>query len=213
MKKLTLLTAFLMIAFFIKAQDLIIKTDGTTLKGQVISFQNNKLTVLQEDESEITLNKKAVSTIKFNYIEKDSVALKTETAKLEEKLTATTTPSVKVIDEPKKVETPKPISSPAPAVTAKSVAIESVGEVMGLDKRTLIASPKLKETPIGAGRVVVNICLNAEGQVINAKFKPVGSTTLNADLISLAVQNAKEFKFSKGSPDECGTVVYRFNLD
>ncbi len=79
--------------------------------------------------------------------------------------------------------------------------------------RTLISAPAVKQKAVGQGRVAVTICLNAEGQVITAKFKPVGSTTVDADLVSLAVQNAREFKFSKGEANECGTVTYRFNLD
>ena len=65
---------------------------------------------------------------------------------------------------------------------------------------------------MGTGRVAVTICLNADGTVSTAKFKPAGSSTLDADLISRAVQNAKELKFSKGENGECGVITYKFNL-
>lgn len=229
MKKFTLFTAFVCLIGGLKAQDLITKIDGTVLKGKVVSFQNNKLVVLQDDETEISLNKKAISSIQFDYetnVHATSNAVTTPkspvTKAVEERVVAAsapapvTAPTAQIMEEPKKVEAPKEvpqaIKSPAPVVTAKSV-VESPGDVSGLDTRTLLLAPKLKQTPIGSGRVAVSVCLNAEGQVLTAKFKATGSTTLNADLISLAVQNAKEFKFSKGEANECGVITYRFNLD
>ena len=201
---------FLFIASFAQAQDIITKADGTAIKGKVISFQNNRLVVLQEDETEIILSRKAVVSIIFDYPTPDAIPSK---ADLKPKAVAESPKEItaKAV-EPTRVETPLQIKAPAPVETPKNV-IESPGDVSGLDMRTLISAPALKQGAIGAGRVAVNICLNAEGQIITAKFKAAGSTTLDADLINLAVQNAKEFKFSKGEANECGTITYRFNLD
>ncbi len=201
---------FLLVASFAQAQDIITKADGTAIKGKVISFQNNRLVVLQEDETEISLSRKAVVSIIFDYPTTDAAAPKAE---MKQKAITESPKEItaKAIEQPK-VEAPLQIKAPAVVAAPKNV-IESPGDVSGLDKRTLISAPALKQGAIGAGRIAVNICLNSDGQVITAKFKAAGSTSLDADLISLAVQNAKEFKFSKGEANECGTITYRFNLD
>jgi RNase P/RNase MRP subunit p29 len=201
---------FLSVASFIQAQDIITKNDGTAIKGKVVSFQNNRLVVLQEDETEIILSRKAVVSIIFDYPTTDAVA---PNAEVKQKAIAETPKEItaKAVEQPK-AEAPLQIKAPAVVAAPKNV-IESPGDVSGLDMRTLISAPALKQGAIGAGRVAVNICLNADGQVVTAKFRAVGSTTVDADLVSLAVQNAKEFKFSKGEANDCGTITYRFNLD
>ena len=65
MKNCIFIAAFLSLALSTQAQDLVKKTDGTVIKGKVISFQNNRLVVMQEDETEMTLPRKAVAEIKF----------------------------------------------------------------------------------------------------------------------------------------------------
>jgi hypothetical protein len=209
--KISIAALFLFIVSFAQGQDFILKSDGTAIKGKVISLQNNRLVVLQEDETEIILSRKAVISIIFDYPINDAT-----TSINDIKSTSIIDPpagmTAKAVEQPKIVEAPLQIKAPAAVATPKN-AIESPGDVSGLDMRTLISAPALKQGAVGVGRVAVNVCLNSEGQVITAKFKAVGSTTVDADLISLAVQNAKEFKFSKGEANECGTITYRFNLD
>jgi hypothetical protein len=57
------------------------------------------------------------------------------------------------------------------------------------------------------------VCVNAQGMVTTTKFKAVGSSTIDADLINVAVQNAKSFKFDKGQGEDCGIITYRFNMN
>jgi RNase P/RNase MRP subunit p29 len=204
---------------FASAQDRILKNDGTVIKGKVISFQNNRLVVLQEDETEMTLPRKAISEIKFDY---------------QEGVRENPRVVSKSVEQPIQVSSPAPVSFPTdyanalekvkeePTVQAtmrnkipmsNSAVVESPGELMGFEGRVLMSSVALKEKPIGAGRVAVAVCLNTEGGVTSAKFKAVGSSTIDADLISLAVQNAREFKFTKGNNGDCGVIIYKFNLD
>ncbi len=215
MKKNILFFAFSLLALISQAQDLITKTDGTTIKGKVISFQNNRLVIQQEDETEMTLPRKAVAEIKFDYTLNKSVTTKGE-SKPEQPVPSsysiTQAPKTKPTAEPTRYEAPAPIYAPEPIVTSKSV-VESPGEISGLEGRVVLSAPGFKERAVGAGRVAVTVCLNTEGGVISAKFKPAGSSTLDSDLISMAVQNAREFKFSKGENGDCGVIVYKFNLD
>ena len=221
MKNYIFIAAILSLALSAQAQDIIKKTDGTVIKGKVISFQNNRLVIMQEDETEMTLPRKAVAEIKFDVADNKSVTTKGDASPI---ATATETPvptSYAATPPPAKTkapdavryEAPSQIQSPAPIVTSKSVsAVESPGEIIGLENRTFLSAAKFKEQAVGSGRIAVTICLTADGTVSSAKFKPAGSSTLDANLISRAVQNAKELKFSKGENGECGVITYRFNL-
>ena len=216
MMKFPLSLLMLLFACTLLAQDRILKTDGTVIKGKVVSFQNNRLVVLQDDETEMTLPRKAVSEIKFDF---------QDTGRDNGRVVA------KSVEQPAQVAAPAPVRTPSaystvpestkqpliqPTLTRENTVnnalLESPGEIIGFEGRTLVSSPPLKERPIGAGRVAVTVCLNTEGGVTSAKFKAVGSSTIDADLISLAVQNAKVFKFSKGNKDDCGVIVYKFNI-
>jgi RNase P/RNase MRP subunit p29 len=225
MKNILIVTTLALVAFSTQAQDLITKTDGTLIKGKVISFQNNRLVIQQEDETEMTLPRKAVAEIKFDIAENKSIvtAKGVEAPVLEKNATKEVINAKEIAVNPApvfvekkaesiKIEAPLQIQSPAPIATNKT-DIQSTGDVIGLDSRMLLSSPAFKERAVGVGRVAVNICLDADGNVVTAKFKAAGSTTLDSDLMSMAVQNAQKFKFAKGNKDECGVILYRFNLD
>ena len=240
--KSTLCIFFIALFFTVSAQDRILKTDGTIITGKVVSFQNNRLVVLQEDETEMTFPRKAIAEIKFDFQETVKITAKsveTPTPIAEKTLPIAfpeqeTPPAPKVVTAPAPVSTPVPYSTvpkdikkespPTPAVVKTAPVLvqkslgtinmaESPGKITGLEARTLISFAPLKEKPLSAGRVAVDVCLNTEGRVVTAKFKAVGSSTFDADLISTAVQNAREFKFEKGNNGDCGVVTYRFNLD
>ena len=209
---------------FVHAQDHVTKTDGTTIKGKVIAFQNNRVTLVQDDDTEINLPKKAVAKIEFDVTSNrmdapKSVEVATEVtpevgrkgAKIEANRLETTKTEAKN-SEP--VRQPAPVAQPdAYSTNAKGVATNSPGILNGFEGRMLLQSPAISETTALAGRVAVEICLNTEGVVTNARFKPVGSTTLETELITLAVQNALKFRFSKGKNDDCGQVIYYFNMN
>ena len=200
----------------LSAQDRIVKNDGTVIKGKVVSFQNNRLVVMQEDETEITLPRKAVSEIKFDYQDNGRDNVKMTTKSVEQPVQVAAPAPVRVPSAYSTVpETAR--QEPVQATMAKNntlynTTLDSPGEITGFEGRTLMSSVALKEKPLGAGRIAVSVCLNTEGGVTSAKFKAVGSSTIDADLISLAVQNAREFRFSKGSSGDCGVIVYKFNI-
>ncbi len=63
------------------------------------------------------------------------------------------------------------------------------------------------------GSVVIKVCVNPDGNVVEAVFTQRGSTTSNSDLTKLAKEAAKKYKFKKNpyAPDkQCGTITYRF---
>lgn len=215
MKKIIFSIALILFAWTVKSQDMITKTDGTVIKGKVVSFQNDRLVIMQEDETEMALPRKAISEIKFNWSVNKTVTSKSITPPQEAapaSYSVVTPPKPQKKEEPARYEAPIQVAAPQPITSTKNT-VNSPGEIVGLDNRILVSASSFKEKAVGVGRIAVTICLNTEGGVISAKFRAAGSTTLDSDLISMAVQNARELKFSKGDNGECGIITYKFNLD
>jgi WD40 repeat protein len=85
------------------------------------------------------------------------------------------------------------------------------GGTNGFGGRGIVSAPKLQETSQKAGKVVLEVCIDAKGIVISAKQKSAGSTTTDADLVTAAIRNAQHYKFSEGSEEkQCGTITYNF---
>ncbi|KAA3622082.1 MAG: TonB family protein [Bacteroidetes bacterium] len=83
----------------------------------------------------------------------------------------------------------------------------------GLGSRGRVKSPRVQENSQAAGTVVLNVCVDSDGNVISATYTQRGSTTGNSQLKAAAVRNAKQWKFSKGGPDkQCGTITYNFKV-
>lgn len=212
------------------AQDQIVKTDGSILNGKVIAFQNNKLVLQQPDDTEITLPRKAISEIRLDVRENKNVTVSVksvEATKVEVPTTVVNAPAAYIapppapvalsnnnIDVPQSYNTNKNTSSTPRSVEIKAAAVQSPGEITnGFDNRIITQSLALKEKVVGVGKVAIAVCVNTQGEVTTAKFKAVGSSTIDADLINIAVQNAKSFRFDKGSGEDCGIITYRFNMN
>jgi len=83
----------------------------------------------------------------------------------------------------------------------------------GLSNRGLIYEPEIADNSQKAGKVVVRVCVNREGQVIEAKFTQQGSTTTDRTLVEIAEKAARKYKFSANESDkQCGTVTIDFKL-
>ena len=81
----------------------------------------------------------------------------------------------------------------------------------GLESRGVLSSPKLTDNSQRKGRVVVKICVDAQGQVTSATYTQRGSTTSDQVLKQLAIANAKAHKFSASSAaSQCGNITYDF---
>ncbi|MEM1320279.1 MAG: cell envelope integrity protein TolA [Bacteroidota bacterium] len=73
--------------------------------------------------------------------------------------------------------------------------------------------PPLRDKSQETGRIVVKVCVDANGRVTSAKYTQRGSTSSSRNLIKLAEANAKRYTFSKGSVDrQCGTISYLFQV-
>ncbi|MGB2732882.1 MAG: energy transducer TonB [Saprospiraceae bacterium] len=83
----------------------------------------------------------------------------------------------------------------------------------GLDGRGVKFEPQIQENSQKTGRVVVNVCVDGNGNVISAKYTQKGSTTTDATLRQIAEDSAKKFKFTASAIDQqCGTITIDFKV-
>ncbi len=86
------------------------------------------------------------------------------------------------------------------------------GNSWSLNGREIIGSlPRPSNDFKQEGRVVVEIRVNANGDVISAK--PKGGNVNDKHTIQLAVDAAKRAKFSKGNSEVVGTITYNFKFN
>ncbi len=88
------------------------------------------------------------------------------------------------------------------------------GPISGeISNRKVIKVPSIMDKSQKEGRVVVKICVNAQGKVISSKYTQIGSTTTDNLLIKLAEDGAKDYLFSSADIErQCGRVVIDFTL-
>lgn len=83
----------------------------------------------------------------------------------------------------------------------------------GLSNRGVVSRPVLQANTQKAGKVVIKICVDANGRVVEADFTQRGSTTNDPTLINIALRNAKKWRFSSSQVSkQCGTITYVFKL-
>jgi len=82
----------------------------------------------------------------------------------------------------------------------------------GLGNRGVVYSPKVQDTSQKTGVVVIKVCVDADGNVTTASWTQSGSTTADSQLKSLAINNARSWKFAKGTDGQCGTIRYEFKV-
>ena len=81
----------------------------------------------------------------------------------------------------------------------------------GLTNRGVLYEPTIQENSQQSGTVVIEICVNTQGEVTSAKFTQRGSTTTNSSLVNVAIAGAKKYKFTSSEIEkQCGTVTVNF---
>jgi len=84
----------------------------------------------------------------------------------------------------------------------------------GLSGRKVVNRPRIVDTSQKVGKVVIDICVDANGTVTQANYTQRGSTTTDTELRNKALAAAKQYKFaaSAGGGSECGPVTFTFRL-
>lgn len=63
------------------------------------------------------------------------------------------------------------------------------------------------------GTVAVYVCVDKNGRVISADYTQKGSSSPSSKLKSIAIENARKYRFDAGGPDkQCGTITYTFRV-
>lgn len=81
----------------------------------------------------------------------------------------------------------------------------------GLDERGVLYEPEIVEQSQKSGKVVVRVCVDRTGKVLNANYTQRGSTTTDSDLVSIAEHSAMKYRFTPSTYEEqCGTITIHF---
>ena len=91
------------------------------------------------------------------------------------------------------------------------VGTGNVGQ--GLANRGLLYEPRIDASSQKTGKVALDICVNAEGKVIQATYTQRGSTTADSYLIELARKAAFQYRFTAdANPKQCGNLLIDFKV-
>lgn len=83
----------------------------------------------------------------------------------------------------------------------------------GLADRGILFEPEINENSQRVGRIVVRVCVNAQGKVTEASYTQKGSTSTDLNLIKVAEDAAKKYVFSASGIDrQCGNISIDFKL-
>ncbi|MEO6037635.1 MAG: hypothetical protein ABIQ93_04415 [Saprospiraceae bacterium] len=84
----------------------------------------------------------------------------------------------------------------------------------GLGGRPIQKRGPINDTSQKAGKIVVEICVDANGVVTSANYTQRGSTTTDTELRGKALASAKQYRFAPGGSGgtDCGTLTFNFRL-
>jgi len=85
----------------------------------------------------------------------------------------------------------------------------------GLGGRGVISAPKITDNSQDAGVVVVKVCVDRNGDVIQAEIRQTVTTTTSSRLKKIALEGARSYKFKKdlsAPKKQCGTITVDFKM-
>ncbi len=87
------------------------------------------------------------------------------------------------------------------------------GVVEGFGGRGFKSPGKPNDDSQETGTIAVRVCIDKNGNVTSAEYTQKGSSTASSRLKTIAIANAKKYKFEAGGPDsQCGTITYTFRV-
>lgn len=105
--------------------------------------------------------------------------------------------------------------SGSPQGSREGTGHSDAGISYDLAGRAVVGSlPVPAYTANAAGKVIVDVTVDASGRVTAATYRPQGSTTNNAELVAAACQAARQARFTESeSFVQGGTITYIFKLN
>ncbi|MBS4043136.1 MAG: hypothetical protein KGZ59_04915 [Chitinophagaceae bacterium] len=82
----------------------------------------------------------------------------------------------------------------------------------GLTGRFIAVMPRFQDEFNENAKVAIDVKIDANGKVIYANVNPRGTTTTNANIRQIAKNKALQVKFTTGSEEQTGTIVFDFRV-
>ncbi|MEM9545772.1 MAG: energy transducer TonB [Bacteroidota bacterium] len=83
----------------------------------------------------------------------------------------------------------------------------------GLTDRGVEYEPEIDDNSQYTGVVVIKVCVDKSGKVIEANYTQLGSTTTSKTLVDLALDASKKYKFSPSEIEvQCGNITIEFKV-
>jgi hypothetical protein len=85
----------------------------------------------------------------------------------------------------------------------------------GLQGRRISRLPSFEDDFNENAKVAVDVKVDGTGRVVSATYQPKGSTTSDGGMRSIAIQKAKQIKFTpseSGGEESIGTIIFNFKL-
>ncbi len=79
--------------------------------------------------------------------------------------------------------------------------------------RAVLRRGKINASPQKQGKVVIEVCVDGNGNVVSAQYTPRGSTTSDSELRTKAISALRDYTFApSANAKECGTITFSFGL-
>ena len=82
----------------------------------------------------------------------------------------------------------------------------------GLTGRSVAVMPRFQDEFNENAKVAVDVTVDATGKVLSATVNPRGTTTTNQSIRQIATKKAFQVKFTAGSEEQTGTIVFDFKV-
>jgi hypothetical protein len=82
----------------------------------------------------------------------------------------------------------------------------------GLSGRHIVRTPSFTGDFNENAKVAITVHVDANGNVTNAEYSLMGSTTSLANYREIAIEKARQVKFNPGSDESVGTLVFNFRI-
>jgi hypothetical protein len=85
----------------------------------------------------------------------------------------------------------------------------------GLQGRRISKLPSFEDDFNQNAKIAIDVKVDGDGRVTSATYQPRGSTTSDAGMRSIAIQKAKQIKFTpsaSGGEESIGTIIFNFRL-
>ncbi len=102
----------------------------------------------------------------------------------------------------------------APEGSHEGTGMGADGNSFNLAGRSIVGALPLPAYNVNkGGKVIVEITVDGDGKIVNAQYRPAGSTTNAPELINAAIRAARQARFSRVNREiQTGTITYNFKL-